>query len=625
MSLWDDIFCAITFERLHAYQITHTLAFAAAPALRHAYEVISGLHLDSMHVEMRLNKLILSLGIHVLDTEHTLLRFPIFIRPDGKPVLSPRVSSIIDWNTSNEPAERRNGFAELPPMGPDSPGILYWALQLDTDLDFVTHYNPDGLNPYHSPIKYGSFYYSNEDPFAVIGNTAHNMDELQQHNRLNYQHLCPWAQEIIDTFLQSHFVTITGGTLDEDHIKYYAALPLPPMSDDDEEQDEPPQPPPTYAVDSPESSTAPEPPTPSNYTPSFNGSDSESDDPTPRSSPSPQVRLKATRAMTQDDRKHGAKVKKALQEERLTRVDEFNERIEREKEEQELRGEDSESDTEEQMQERARAKDRARMERIKESLLRDQKKHDFYSLMRCTEMNEKEDLEPARFKMLQDSRLHKRSYVAAAKRHFHVTRSKTKAIRSELAPLEGEPSYQEWVDGWKANRRYPRLPRLEELSVVDMAPPPEPKSKSKDSGETGTSGPASTSTAIPAPPTLSSTNNNAIPAPPASSLNSTTIPAPPVASEFDDTIPDTSDMPTPRVRTRDLETLVTPSGEDELDADEGTVGPPSELAPIAGPSRQHETETVPSSDTDTQNLTSFTFTHSHAQPSAGPSQPASAF
>ncbi|KIY63977.1 hypothetical protein CYLTODRAFT_425620 [Cylindrobasidium torrendii FP15055 ss-10] len=130
--------------------------------------------------------------------------------------------------------------------GPDSPGILYWALEADTDLEYVTHYNLDGLNPYQSPIRYGSFYYSNEDPYAVICNTSENMIFLQTHNRWRIDHLCQWAQDLVGDFLVEHAQPITNGSLDEDHIKYYASLPLPPRSEDDEEdseEDEPQSPP----------------------------------------------------------------------------------------------------------------------------------------------------------------------------------------------------------------------------------------------------------------------------------------------------------------------------------------------------------------------------------------------
>ncbi|KIY62030.1 hypothetical protein CYLTODRAFT_494911 [Cylindrobasidium torrendii FP15055 ss-10] len=302
--------------------------------------------------------------------------------------------------------------------------------------------------------------------------------------------------------------------------------------------------------------------------------------------------------MTLDDREHGAKVKKALTEERTRKVNEVNERIEREQEEREheraLGGEDSESRNVESAEERKRARHRARMERIMDALHDEDTNHDFYALAHCTEKDDKGDVEPARFKMLQESRQHKRAFVAAAKVHYHVTRSKTKAIRSELEPLEGEPSYQEWVDGWKKNHRFPKLPPLEVLAVEDMAPPP-PEPEPETDVFVDTSGL------------------------PAASTNNFTLPAIPAASESNDTVPDTSDMPTPTMRTRSLARLE--SDEDDLeDADEGTVE-----APVAESSHQRETE-IASDTVNTANrrrdFTAFTFAHRIAfQSAAGSSQP----
>ncbi|KIY64634.1 hypothetical protein CYLTODRAFT_492962 [Cylindrobasidium torrendii FP15055 ss-10] len=322
---------AITHEPLDTvYDITHTLPFSTSDPDRRVFEQATGQYLDTSHVDCRKNKLALSLGMHGIDTKHTLLRFPVFIDPDTRqPVISLRVASIIEWNLSHEPAERRNAYDELPPRtGKESTGTLFWAIEVNTFLQYRTLYDLNGMHPYQCPIKYGVFYRSHEDPFAVIGNTAYNMRVLElRQSGIKTDHLCSWAQEMIEDFRNDLMRKLTKETRAEDPDIFYAGLAATILR-------EPVEIPERFVYTDPRASLSPGSTVDaSSYALSPRGSDdSESDDDgDTRATPSPPE----TRRMTLRVRTTAAKVREELQkrqenEENARREEEKKRRAEEE-------------------------------------------------------------------------------------------------------------------------------------------------------------------------------------------------------------------------------------------------------------------------------------------------------
>ncbi|KIY63745.1 hypothetical protein CYLTODRAFT_425816, partial [Cylindrobasidium torrendii FP15055 ss-10] len=301
---------AITHEPLDTiYDITHTLPFSTSDPDRRVFEQATGQYLDTSNVESRRNKIPLSVGSHRGDTIHTLLRFPVFIEPStGQPVLSRRVASIVDWNLENGPAERRNAYDELHPRtGKESIGTLFWAIETNTLLKYRTLYNLEGMRPYQCLVKYGVFYRSHEDPFAVICNTAHNMRVLQVSKRkMVIDHLCPWAQEIIIGFRNNYMRKLTDGTRAERPVAFYAALAATTL-------DKPVEIPERFVYTDPRASLSPDSTVNiSSYAPSPRDSDdseSDADDGDTRATPSPPE----TRRMTLGLRIAAGKVREELQ------------------------------------------------------------------------------------------------------------------------------------------------------------------------------------------------------------------------------------------------------------------------------------------------------------------------
>ncbi|KIY62736.1 hypothetical protein CYLTODRAFT_494429 [Cylindrobasidium torrendii FP15055 ss-10] len=165
---------------------------------------------------------------HRSDTRHKLLRFVVCFDESGRPMIPPRIISLIRWNASHDPAERRRAKDEFPPrIGRNSIGWLYWALKVDTRLIFNVLHNRAGTKVYHSPVSEGIFYRSHDDPIAALCASADNIRDLQRTQRFNIGHICPLGQALINEFAEEMVPMLTSGDLAENPTEYYSKCASP--------------------------------------------------------------------------------------------------------------------------------------------------------------------------------------------------------------------------------------------------------------------------------------------------------------------------------------------------------------------------------------------------------------
>ncbi|KIY63997.1 hypothetical protein CYLTODRAFT_493500, partial [Cylindrobasidium torrendii FP15055 ss-10] len=424
--------CAITWMPLgRNSDRAHSVGFGAKPDTVGTWDRVKGEPPNTSNVEARDNMLNLDPFQHRKDTRHTLFRFPICFDDEGSPILAPRIESLMNWNTSHPPSERRRTVDELPPRtGKNSIGWPYWALEANTDLEFNVLHNRAGTKVYLSPVSEGIFYRSHDDPCAAIIASADNMKKLKNSSDgLDIGHLCISGQTIIQEFLEKWVPLLTSGQLAETPTEFYSQLPSPTSR----AKISIPVAPPPY-VDSPSTNSEAQSDIISFGAQSWREGSSEIDnDDNPPSSPCPNPGPHNTRSITLPDRTIAA----VMQPKFETKVREQEERARQERKQRE--------EDERQLEKKEMRRQRKERELQEDIVLlaEEAESHRLYELAHHPDLKT-EYLDLVEF-MILEVRPYEHAMASVFEKgdHGYPTRALIRARKARLAVLEGEPTRQE--------------------------------------------------------------------------------------------------------------------------------------------------------------------------------------